>query len=65
MTIKDWDPRNEYSDVVKAVEEASGGSKAGVYRTAKTHGTKIWYWLVAVDKKQKALVGVKAQAVET
>ncbi len=65
MTTSEWDPQNVYSDVISVVEGAAGGkSKAAVYRVEGS-GTRATYFVVALDKSQNRLVGVKVLAIES
>ena len=64
ISVKDFDPRNRYRDLVKTVESTADGGHIQVYRL--DHGTtRAEYFLVAVDKGHSRLVGVKAKAVES
>ena len=60
MSVREWDPKGEYAEVVKAVESAGG--KAKVFRTEE--GSRVEYWVVAVDGEGR-VVGLRARAVES
>ena len=63
MTVQEFDPREQYSEVFKAVEN-SGDGKARIFRVL--HGsTRIEYYVVGFDKNGKRIVGLKAKAVES
>lgn len=53
----------QYKTVVDKVKEAGGG-EAKIFKV-KLDGTRSEYWVVAVDKKEKRIVGLKALSVES
>ncbi|EWC48709.1 hypothetical protein DRE_00014 [Drechslerella stenobrocha 248] len=62
---RSWDLTDSYKDVISAVQEAAGGgSEAAVYRVEETE-TRFIYYILALDKSHKQLVGVKALSIET
>lgn len=70
MSTDDFDPRHDYDDVVEAVKSAAetagrgGGAMTRVYHVQ--HGTtRAEYYVVALDKSQKRIIGVKAKAIES
>ena len=63
MEPHEFDPKHHYKDIFAAVEKAGDG-KARVFR-AEGKGTRVEYWVVGVDKKEKRVVGFKAGAVES
>ncbi|KAI9884491.1 MAG: hypothetical protein M1823_003706 [Watsoniomyces obsoletus] len=67
IKTKDFDPRNQYGDVLDAVKNAAGVDRHEATRVYHVvHGsTRAEYYIVALDKSQSRLVGVKAKAVET
>lgn len=64
MDVENWNKTGEYAKVVDAVKQAAGGEGPKVYVVPRTE-VKAEYWVVAVDKKEKRLVGVKAMGVES
>ncbi|KAJ2902339.1 anthranilate synthase component 1 [Zalerion maritima] len=62
-----WDPKGEYGDIVRAVEEATAGNPLMVYKIQHGHGsTRVEYWVLSslgLGKDAK-LVGAKVLAVE-
>lgn len=64
MSVKDWNKTGEYTKVVDAIMQAAGGEEVKVYVVPRTE-VKTEYWVVAVDKKENRLVGVKALGVES
>ena len=64
LAMKEFDANGSYDEVVEAVRKASGSGDARVYRVK--HGkTRAEYYVVALDKKGKRVVGLKAKAVES
>ncbi|KAF3911510.1 hypothetical protein ABW20_dc0107620 [Dactylellina cionopaga] len=64
LSLYDWDVTDSYTDVSSAVREAAGGSEPVAYRV--TEGlSRNRYYVVALDKSKKQLVGVKALAIES
>lgn len=59
-----FDPRNQYSGVLKAVREASSSSELKIYRV-EIDATRVEYWILALDADGGKIVGVRAKAVET
>ncbi|KAK6360357.1 hypothetical protein TWF730_006501 [Orbilia blumenaviensis] len=64
MPYSEWDVTDSYEDVTSAVKEAASGSVPEVYRVEES-GTKKWYYVIALDKAKKQLVGLKALAIES
>ncbi|KAK6528270.1 hypothetical protein TWF281_009517 [Arthrobotrys megalospora] len=64
MPYSEWDITDSYEDVTSAVKEAAGGSAPEVYRVEES-GTKKWYYVIALHKAKKQLVGLKALAIES
>lgn len=63
MSTKEFDPRGQYIDVLRAVEEAGDG-KSRIFRVE--HGrTRVEYYVVGLDKRKGRVVGMKAKAVES
>ena len=72
VTVKDFDPREEYKNVVNAVSEAAAGGEDGnvkgevrCFRAAGAKGTEVVYYVVGLDREGKRLVGVRAVSVES
>ncbi|KAK6504852.1 hypothetical protein TWF481_006788 [Arthrobotrys musiformis] len=64
MPYGEWDLTGSYNDVTSAVQVAAGGSIPEAYRVEEDF-TKKWYYVLALDKAKKQLVGVKALAIES
>ena len=66
MPVGEWDAAGQYASVVAAVEGAAAddGAVAQVFQAQLDH-TRLVYYIVAVDKHNARLVGVKADAVES
>lgn len=63
MSTKEFDPREEYKDVLQAVEKAGDG-KSRIFRVA--HGrTRVEYYVVGLDQDKGRVVGMKAKAIES
>ncbi len=63
LSAHDFDPKGQYTDILKAVEEAGDG-KARIFRV--DHGrTRAEYYVVSLDTKGKKVMGLKAKAVES
>jgi hypothetical protein len=60
---KAFDPRGQYSSVVRAVKDAGDGPVA--FFKVQHDGTRIEYLVVSVDAGNKRLVGLKALSVES
>lgn len=69
ISVKEFDPRGQYSDVVGKVEQAGkletgGKSSVKVFRVeVDGRGTRVEYYVLAVG--ERSLVGVVAKAVES
>jgi hypothetical protein len=63
LSVKDFDPRGEYEEVVEVVKKVAGG-EVKVFRVDMGR-TRKEYFIVAVDEKGGRVVGVKAKAVES
>jgi len=63
LSVAEFDPRGEYVEVVRKVEQAAKG-KGGVkvFRVGMG-GTRCEYYIVSVV--DKGLVGVRAKAIES
>lgn len=66
ISIKEFDPRGQYTQVVEAVEKVGGG-KGGKTRVFKVElgRTRVEYYVVGFDEKGGRVVGMKAMAVES
>jgi hypothetical protein len=62
LSAEDFDPRGEYSGVIKQVKGAVEGDEVKIFRVQKGE-TRAEYYVVGV--KGKTVVGVKAEAVES
>ncbi|MCJ1476535.1 hypothetical protein MMC13_005201 [Lambiella insularis] len=63
LSDQEFDPKNEYGDVFKAVEK-SGDGKARVFRV-EVGRSRVWYYVVGMDAKGGKVVGLRAKAVES
>ncbi|CAD0092508.1 unnamed protein product [Aureobasidium mustum] len=64
ISVKDWNVKNHYAEVVEAVKKA-GGDKADVQVFRVAHGsTRCEYYIVTLND-EGIVVGVKAKAVES
>ncbi|KAI4717704.1 hypothetical protein E4T48_06100 [Aureobasidium sp. EXF-10727] len=64
ISVKDWNVKNHYAEVVEAVKKA-GSDKADVQVFRVAHGsTRCEYYVVAIND-EGVVVGVKAKAVES
>ncbi|KAG9682590.1 hypothetical protein KCU95_g14190, partial [Aureobasidium melanogenum] len=64
ITVKDWNVKNHYAEVVEAVKKA-GSDKADVQVFRVAHGsTRCEYYIVTLND-EGVVVGVKAKAVES
>jgi hypothetical protein len=73
LSPSSFDPRNQYSTVIQAVQTAVSTSSAGstkgdvevkIYRV-QLGGTRAEYWVLALDAHGNRVVGMKAKAVES
>lgn len=69
LSASSFDPKNQYSSVLKAVREAASGTDRSdveikVYQLA-VGSTRSEYWVLALDGKGGRIVGMKARAVES
>ena len=62
MEVSEWDPHNQYHDIVDSVKEATKMSEVRVYRIALDR-VRFEYWLVGAT--DGVLLGVKALAIES
>lgn len=63
LSLKEFDPRGEYEDILEAVDRAAGGNSM-VYRVDQGK-TRAEYYVIGFDEKGKRVVGLKAKAVES
>jgi hypothetical protein len=66
LSVKDFDPRGEYDDLVKTVEGLVEHRKVKVYRVGRGK-TRAEYFVVGLagGKEGGRILGVRAEAVET
>lgn len=62
LSIREFDPRGEYTDVVKTVERVVHGNKVKLFRVARGT-TRAEYYIVGLGDGR--LLGVRAEAVES
>ena len=65
LTMKEFDPRGKYKEVISRVEECVRGHKVKIFSVAS--GTRVEYWILGVRKEAEGsgLIGVMARAVES
>jgi hypothetical protein len=63
ISERDFDPRNQYAEVVEAVKKAGDGKVA--FYQVELDSTRTEYLIVGVNAEQKLLLGFKVLAVET
>jgi len=63
ISQKQFDPQGRYKKVVDAVRKVGSG-ELGFFRI-DLDNTRVEYFIVSVDKKDKRLVGMKAVAIES
>ena len=64
MSVKEWDPKGRYKDVVDKVQREAGENEVLVFRI-EAGRARVEYWVVGVAKDGGRVVGVKARAVES
>lgn len=64
LSAKEFDPRNQYGEVVDAVKQAGTTGQVEVFRV-ELEGARCEYWVVCVDEKGARVVGLKVGAVES
>ena len=68
MSVKEWDARGEYGEVVEAVRQAGEeGGEVKVFQV-KGKGARMEYYVMSVvggKEGGRKLVGVKTEAVES
>lgn len=73
LSEKSFDPRNQYSSVIKAVRAAVAASdskvsesdvEVKVYRVEVGH-SRVEYWVIALDGAEGKIVGLRAKAIES
>lgn len=70
VSVGDFDPRGEYKIVIEAVEAAGAGDGKGkgevkCFRADAGKSTKLFYYIVGLDREGRRLVGVRAVSVES
>ena len=61
-STEEWDPRKQYKAVLEAVEAASDKGAVKVFKLQ--HGTtRVEYYVVGCDTKDRRIVGMKALAI--
>lgn len=63
ISQKEFDPQGQYTTVVDAVQQASGGDVA--FFRAEHGTTRVEYYIIGLDKEGGKIVGLKALAVES
>lgn len=63
LSLKQFDPRREYGDVISKVEEAGGKGKGVKVFRVEIDRTRAEYYVLTVGERK--LVGVVTQAVES
>ena len=62
MSPKEFDPKDQYKEVIAAVKKAAG--KVKVFRV-EGKGSRVEYWILGHDEKEGRAVGFRAKAVES
>jgi len=62
MNVEEWDPRGEYTAIIKVVKDITKRKEVQVY-TVQGHGGRFEVFILA--KMEDGLVGVKAKGVAT
>lgn len=66
LSVKDFDPGDEYAEVVEKVAEAAGNKgEVKCFRVDTGKSTKVLYYVVGLDKEGGRLVGFRAMSVES
>lgn len=63
LSTRDFDPKGQYKEVLKAVEKAGDG-KTRIYRVEQGKA-RAEYYVVSFDQEGGRVVGLKAKAVES
>jgi Sec7-like guanine-nucleotide exchange factor len=73
LSEKSFDPRSQYSGVIKAVRAAVAASDSKVnesdvevkiYRVEVGH-SRVEYWVIVLDGAEEKIVGLRAKAIES
>lgn len=73
LSDKSFDPRSQYSSVIKAVRAAVAASdskvsesdvEVKVYRV-EVGNSRVEYWVIALDGAEGKIVGLRAKAIES
>lgn len=70
LSPSSFDPRNQYSNVFRAVRDAVTHDQTGadvevrVYRVEISH-SEVEYWVLGLDEGEGRIVGMRARGVET
>ena len=62
IKVKEWDPKGEYADVIKKVEEATKAKHVSLFEV-DGKGSRVWFWIVAKEKGGKRLLGYRVLSV--
>lgn len=70
LSVGEFDPQDEYKKVIEAVEAAAAGDGKGkavvkCFRVDSGKRTKVFYYVVGLDREERRLVGVRAVSVES
>ena len=63
LSVDDFDPRGEYKEIIRLVEQAGKGKKGVKVFRVPVSSTKVEYYILTVG--DRGLVGVVAKAVES
>ncbi|KAI9849209.1 MAG: hypothetical protein M1838_000229 [Thelocarpon superellum] len=65
VSVAEWDGRGQYKDAIDAITNAAKGTgRPQVFRVEHDQ-TRLEYYVVALDKPNARLVGLRAKAVES
>lgn len=66
LSVKDFDPKNEYKSVIDAVSQAGASGKGDlkIYRV-QVSTTRVEYYIITIAADGRKLVGVFTEAVES
>lgn len=64
MSVREWDPKGHYKDVVDQVRQEAGENPVLVFRI-EAGAARVEYWVVGVAADGKKVVGVRVKAVES
>ncbi len=63
LSMKDFDPRGEYKEIIQRVEQAGKGKQGAKVFRVEASSTRVEYYVLTVGERN--LIGVVAKAVES